>query len=91
MWQGSCQRCGPGVRADVCPGASLSLPRAEIPGCMPSHLTQELASAPRRVTRCSDPSLTLIWPGDSCGILLGTDLLLQPQAWSQHSKTVEGS
>lgn len=45
MGQGSCQRCGPGARADVCPGASLSLPRAEILGCMPFPLTQELASA----------------------------------------------
>ena len=33
---GSCQGSGPRLRADVCPGASLSLPRAEIPGRMPS-------------------------------------------------------
>jgi hypothetical protein len=46
---------------------------------MPSHLTQELASAPYRVTRHPDPSLTPIWPGDSCDILLGTSLLSQPQ------------
>lgn len=57
MWQGCCQRHGPGVRADVCPGASLSLPRAEIPGCMPSRLTHELASASHRVTRRPDPLL----------------------------------
>lgn len=33
---GSRQGRGPRLRADVCPGASLSLPRAEIPGRMPS-------------------------------------------------------
>lgn len=57
MGQGGCQRCGPGARADVCPGASLSLPRAEIPGCMPFPLTQELAAATQSHL-LPDPDLT---------------------------------
>lgn len=80
MGQGSCQRCGPGVRADVRPGASLSLPRVEIPGCMPFPLTQELASATHRHLY-PDPSLNPIWPGDSCDILAPITTL---------SKVVEG-
>lgn len=45
--QGGCQSRGPGVSADVYPGASLSLPRVELSGPRAFPLTQELASVPR--------------------------------------------